>query len=304
MAKKTKKNKVDRYIDALHQIDGKLVIITGANSGLGFEMAKTALIKGAHVVMACRNQNRAEQAKERLINETGSHNVEIFIYDQSDFKSVSNFANAIKNQYSHFYALILNAGLFHPNEVVDEYHVSTVYRTNFLGAYELLKELKDYLGAVQEEKRIIIQGSVASFIKKYKNKDNFIYGKDKPFKQYSLSKLCCSNLHIYYRDNNTNPNVKYLLCEPGASSTGLFNSAPKWFKSAAIGFMKVFGNDAKEGSLSGCKLMCDVCANGDYYRPGHLFTAKGLPKMGKYPDKYIVPNIISDAEEALKQYVN
>ena len=101
-----KKNKVDKYIDALHQIDGKLVIVTGANSGIGYEIAKIALIKGARVVLACRNESRAEQAKERLINETGKTSIEIYIYDQSDFKSVYKFAYTIKNYYLDFYAFL------------------------------------------------------------------------------------------------------------------------------------------------------------------------------------------------------
>lgn len=302
MAKKTKKNKIDKYLDNLHSLDGKLVIVTGANSGLGFEIAKTALKKGAKVVMACRNERRAEQAKEKLIKETNSEQIEICLYDQSDFQSVHKFAKTIQNEYKDFYALVLNAGIFLPKEIVDEFHVSTVYRTNFLGAYALLEDLKDFLKRVQEEKRIIIQGSVASFFYKYKNKDNFIFGKDGSFKQYSLSKLCCSNLHIYHRDNNNNPNVKYLLCEPGVAATDLFKTFPKWFKKIAITFMKTFTNDAKKGSLSACKLMCDVAANGDYYRPGGLFTVAGLPKKGQYKKKYIFSNIIIDAEEMAKQY--
>ena len=303
MAKKMKKNKVDKYIDALHQIDGKLVIVTGANSGIGYEIAKIALIKGARVVLACRNESRAEQAKERLINETGKTSIEIYIYDQSDFKSVYKFAYTIKNYYLDFYALVLNAGLFMPPEEVDEYHVSNVYKTNFLGLYALLDQLKDYLKETQEEKRIIIQGSVASFFHKYKNRDNFVYGKDKPFKQYSLSKLCCSNLYIHYRDNNENPYVKYLLCEPGAAATGLFKTSGKWFKIFSNFFTKTFTNDARKGSLTACKLICDVCANGDYYHPRHMFTAKGLPIKAKYRKNYIFPSIITDAQEMLKQYV-
>lgn len=302
MAKKTKKNKVERYIDALHQIEYKLVIITGANSGLGFETAKVALIKGAHVVMACRNKERAEKAMNRLIEETGSTRVEIFIYDQSNFQSVHNFADAIKNQYKDFDVLFLNAGIFLPTEVLDEFHVSTVYRTNFLGAYALLKELKEFLDDSIKEKRIILQGSVASFFAKYKNRDNFVYGKDAPMKQYSLSKLCVSNLCIHYRESNNNPYVKYLLCEPGAAATDLFKTFPKWFKKLALGFLNTFTNNATKGSLSGCKLMCDVCANGDYYRPRGLFALSGFPKKAQFPQKYIYPNILSDAEEILKQY--
>lgn len=302
MAKQKKKNKIERYIDSLNQIENKAVIITGANSGLGFEIAKTALNKGAKVVMACRSIEKADLAKEQLISETGSNNIVIEKYDQADIKSIHSFSRLIKDKYRDFYALVLNAGIFYPNEIVDEFHISNVYRTNFLGAYVLLDDLQDYLKAVKEEKRLIIQGSVASFFYKYKNKDNFIYGKDKPMKQYSLSKLCISNLYTHYRSINDNDHVKYLLCEPGVAFTNLFRNFKKWFKKISYPFLKHFSSSPREGSLSACKLLCEEVNNGDYYHPRGLFTARGLPKRGSFPKKYINEQILIDAKEILKNY--
>ncbi len=303
MAKqKKKKNKLDRYIDSLNRIENKTVIITGANSGLGFEIAKTALIKGAKVVMACRNLERAESARNKLIKLTEIDNVVIELYDQSDIESIHKFSNIIKEKYQDFYALILNAGIFLPEKIVDEYHVSNVYKTNFIGAMILLEDLRDLLNESELEKRIIFQGSVAYIAHKYKNKDKFIYGEDRPMKQYCLSKLCVSNLYTYSRDNNDNQNIKYLLCEPGVAYTNLFRNFKKWFKKISFPFLKYCCASASEGSLSACKLMCDDVSNGDYYHPRGLFTAKGLPKQGKFPNKYVNNSIILDGEEIVKLY--
>ena len=297
-----KKNKTDKYINSLNDIKDKLVIITGANSGLGYEMSRVALLKGANLVMACRNIDRANAAKDKLIKETGIDKIIIEQYDQSSIESIRNFANTIKNKYGDFYSLVLNAGIFLPTEIVDELHISNVYKTNFIGAYTLLRYLKDFINNSKTERRIIIQGSVASFFYKYKNKDKLIYGEYKPFKQYSLSKLCVSNLFTYYRDNNFNPHVKYLLCEPGISTTNLFRNFKKWFKKLATPFFKICCNNSREGSLSGCKLMCDIASNGDYYKPRHLFSAKGLPKKSRYPRKFIFKDIINDGDIISKQY--
>lgn len=301
MVKKKKKTKVDRYIDALHRIDNKTVIVTGANSGLGFEIARIALLKGAKVIMACRSIERAQSAKDDLIKETGLDNIVIEQYDQHDGKSIVAFSQTIKEKYSDFYALILNAGILMPTEIVDEFHVSNVYRTNFIGSLILLKNLKDHLEQSEIERRIIFQGSVAAYFSKY-NKDRFIYGQDKPFKQYNLSKLCITNLYAHYRDNNNNPYVKYLLCEPGIAFTNIFRNFKKWFKKISFPFLKHFGASAREGSLTACKLMCDTAANGDYYRPRGLFTAKGLPKNSELKSKYIKEQIISDGEGVAKIY--
>ena len=302
MAKNKKMNKVDRYIASLNDITGKTVIITGANSGLGYEMARVALLKHAHLVMACRSLERAESAKEKLIQETGSNDIVIEQFDQSEIDKIEIFAKRIIDKYPDFYALVLNAGIFLPKEIVDEYHISNVYRTNFLGAYKLVSCLKDFLDNSKIERRIIIQGSVASFRYKYKNKDKFIYGEVAPLKQYALSKLCISNVYVHFRDNNQNPYVKYLLCEPGVAFTNLFHNFKEWFKKIAFIYLKYFTNSSREGSLSGCKLMCDVAANGDYYRPRGIFPAVGLPKKAKYTKRAIFPNIISDAEEMLNNY--
>ena len=132
MAKIKKMNKVDKYIASLNELTGKTVIITGANSGLGYEIARVALLKHAHVVMACRNKQRAEEAKTKLISDVESENISIELFDQSKIESVETFAKRIIEKYRDFYALVLNAGIFLPTEIVDEYHVSNVYKTNFL----------------------------------------------------------------------------------------------------------------------------------------------------------------------------
>ena len=302
MSKKMKKNKIDKYINSLHDIKDKLVIITGANRGLGYETARIALLKGARVVLACRSLTRAEEAKKQLIEDTGNKNVVVESFDQSSLKSIHSFSLKIKEKYSDFYSLVLNAGFLPKQRDVDEYGIAAVYKTNFIGPMILMNDMIDFLNESDIERRIIMQGSMASFVFKYNNKDSFIYGKDKPMKLYSLSKLCISNLFIYYRDNNSNKNIKYLLCEPGIAATNLFGSVNKVFDSLAGLFFKVFGNTAKVGALSGCKLLCDTAANGDYYRPRHLRSAKGLPKKVKYPKKFIFKDIMIDGQEIVKMY--
>ena len=302
MAKKKKKSKIDAYIDALHRLDNKTVIITGANSGIGFEIARTALLKGARVVMACRDNLRAIFAKEKLIQETGLDNIIIEKYDQSDIESIHHLANIIIKDYSDFYALVLNAGIFLPEQVVDEYHISNVYKTNYLGPMILLSDLKTYLDESDIERRVIFQSSLGAYYCKYKNKDRLIYGEDKPMRQYCLSKLGVTNLFAYYRDNNQNPNIKFLLCEPGVAFTNLFRNFKKWFKKIAYPFLRNCCSSPKEGSLSACKELCDVMANGNYYRPRCFLSTRGLPKLRNLPNKLIKEDIIKDGIETIKNY--
>lgn len=302
MAKKTKKNKTQKYIDNLKEIKDKFVIVTGANSGLGFEISKTVLLKGGNVVMACRNKERAEAAKEKLIKETGIDKIYVEIYDQSDIQSVYHFADTIISKYPSFYALVLNAGVLKPKENIDEFNISNTYRTNFIGLLALVDRLKPFLDEAKEEKRIIIQGSLSSYFHKYKSGDEFIYGKGKQMRQYALSKLCCSNLYVYLKNNNENPYVKYLLAEPGVAITNIYQNFKKWFKNLSLFFLRIFTNDALTGSLATTKLICDICANGDYYRPAHFFHSRGLPIKSVFKKEFINYKIIEEGREIVKMY--
>lgn len=76
----------------------RTVIITGANSGLGFETAKKiAKNLNYRVILACRDKEKVEKAKEDIVNETKNENIITMIIDTSSLKSVRNFAEEFKN---------------------------------------------------------------------------------------------------------------------------------------------------------------------------------------------------------------
>ena len=72
-------------------LHGKLAIVTGANSGIGFEIARALVCLGAHVVLACRSELKGEEAMRRIIEITGSRSVEFEMLDCSSFRSVRDF---------------------------------------------------------------------------------------------------------------------------------------------------------------------------------------------------------------------
>ena len=76
--------------------DLKTIIITGANSGLGFETAKKiAKNQNYQIILACRNKEKAEKAREDIIKETSNQNVKVMILDTSSLKSVRNLRFAL-----------------------------------------------------------------------------------------------------------------------------------------------------------------------------------------------------------------
>ena len=74
---------------------GRIIIITGSNSGIGFWMAKYLAQKGARIIMACRNEERAQAAKEKIINQQPDAIIEVEILDLASLKSVKEFSEKI-----------------------------------------------------------------------------------------------------------------------------------------------------------------------------------------------------------------
>ena len=93
-----------------NRLDGKLAIITGSNTGIGFETAKDFAYRGAHVILACRDSKRAEKAANEIINITGNTNIDVELLNLSDLDSVRKFADVIKSKYDKLDILVNNAG--------------------------------------------------------------------------------------------------------------------------------------------------------------------------------------------------
>jgi NAD(P)-dependent dehydrogenase (short-subunit alcohol dehydrogenase family) len=294
--------KIHRYIrDNLADLKGKKVIVTGANSGIGFSICDVLLFKGAQIVMACRNMQRAEEAKNLLIQRHPNALINVVTYDQSSLASIKSFAQILQNEHYDFYTLILNAGVFSPKkDSTFEDSIPLTIGTNYLGPLYLLSLLQGFLSTVQEEKRIILQGSLAYHFVHYKNKNlSLLNGKQSLMKQYFVSKLGIAQTFSFYSSSNINPYVKYLLAEPGISNTQIIRNYKKWFKIIANGFLSVFLHSNVKASLSACHLTCQIVANGDYYRPRGLWAVSGYPHLSHFKKKRVDYRLIIDGLDIL-----
>lgn len=92
-------------------LTGKIVVITGANSGLGFECAKTMAAKGATVVMTVRNLQKGESARAEIQKEQPNASLDLMQLDVGDLSSVRSFATAFKDKYDRLDILLNNAGV-------------------------------------------------------------------------------------------------------------------------------------------------------------------------------------------------
>ncbi|XP_056594659.1 retinol dehydrogenase 12 [Triplophysa dalaica] len=93
------------------RLDDKTVIITGANTGIGKETARDLARRGARVIMACRDVEKAEAARKELMEDSGNQNVVANKLDLSDTKSIRAFAELINKEEKQVNILINNAGI-------------------------------------------------------------------------------------------------------------------------------------------------------------------------------------------------
>ncbi len=114
----------------------KIAVVTGANSGIGFETTKELAIQGYYVVMVCRNLNKAANSAQIITEETGAA-VDIMQADLASFSSIRNFAQKYVDKYDRLDILVNNAGLFSESRRQTEEGYELTMGVNFLGTYLL-----------------------------------------------------------------------------------------------------------------------------------------------------------------------
>src|SRR3984957_11768299 len=124
---------------------GMVALITGANSGIGFETARALAGHGAHVVMACRDQQKARRAADELENDLDRASIELLPLDLSDLVSVRRAAQQFLSEHARLDLLINNAGVMGApyRQTPDGFELQMA--TNHLGHFALTGLLLDRL---------------------------------------------------------------------------------------------------------------------------------------------------------------
>lgn len=281
--------KYKKWLDQnISDLSNKNIIVTGANSGIGFYTTLCLVYKGANVIMACRNLNKANKAKEDILKIVSNAKLDIIQLDLSDFNSIENFNNKLREKYNKIDVLINNAGVyFMPKEVTKQGYEITM-GTNFLGPYYLTYTLLDLL---KENKSTII--NVSSIVHKSSKIDfNDFFGEHvNRNKIYARSKLAITSFSYYLSEVLKDYGCKVITAHPGISATNIL--APKaggfsvWFSKLGSKFLKIFTHSPFKASLSIVKGLSDNSINSDFYGP-RIFEISGYPKKVKYSKNSIL----------------
>ncbi len=224
-------------------MEGKICIITGANSGIGKATAIILAKMNTTIVMLCRNKERGEQAQKEIIELTGNNDIDLLICDLSSQKEIRNFVLEFKSKYQNLHVLINNAGvmLSKKNISVDGFEMN--FAVNHLAPFLLTNLLLDILKK-SAPSRIINVGSAAHRMGKIDFEDlQRENKKGRPIGLYGSSKLAMTLVSYELSKKLEKFNVTVNVVHPGLINTNLGRDssstskgfARKFFKSPEIG---------------------------------------------------------------------
>lgn len=265
-----------RDIPTLH---GKTAIVTGANTGLGYETALALYKAGAKVTVACRNEAKAEAAVEKMQLENGAGSLEIGILDLASLDSVKKFAENFKNTHNQLHILVNNAGVGIPpaSKTVEGYELQ--FGVNFLGHFALTGRLYPLMKATQGARVV----TVSSFAYKGHEIDFENLRSEKGYeavREYCQSKLAdlVFAIALDRRIRAKGDNVLSIAAQPGANTTELARHMPA---EAAKAMDEQFGGMMKpwQGALPSLyAATSDGAKGGEMYEP-HENGYKGYPAL-------------------------
>jgi NAD(P)-dependent dehydrogenase (short-subunit alcohol dehydrogenase family) len=275
-------------------LTGRVVVVTGANSGLGYEGTKAFARKGARVVMACRSVDRGEAAAAEIREDVPDAALDVRECDLADLSNVEAFAEGLLAEYDDLHLLCNNAGVMAipREETVDGFEKQ--FGVNHFGHFALTGHLLDRLVATDGDTRVVTQSSSAHTGGSIDFEDLYheqSYGK---WTAYSQSKL--ANLLFAYElqrrlDAAGVDSTESVGCHPGYAATNLQYKGPEKMGSAVrkVGMRvanAVLGQSAAMGALPMVKAaVAGDVAGGDYVGPGGLFNARGYPETQQSNEK-------------------
>ena len=270
-------------MDEISMQFGRVFLITGANSGLGYETSKFLLERGATVIMCCRDLVKGNIAQQQLLKFNFPGKIELFELDLSDIKNVESFAESIKNKFNSLDVLINNAGIMAPPKTFSKQGFEIQFAVNHLAHMCLTLELLPMLEEKNNSRVVTVTSGVQYFgkIKWDDLQGNIKYDRWASYAQSKLANVMFGlELDKMLRERNSH--TSSLLAHPGIARTNLQSksvaSNQSWQEGIAYKIMDPLFQSAKMGALPQIKAATQSSAKGgEQYGP--RFNFRGGPKI-------------------------
>lgn len=280
-------------------LNGKTAIVTGANSGLGFETSKALAGAGAEVIMACRNQDKAQAAADAIQAHHPGAKVEIMTLDLADLGSVRRFAQAAIKRCPKLHFLINNAGVMALPERRTTEDFEMQFGTNHLGHFALTGLLFERLKATAGA-RVVTESSLAHRFGKIRFNDLHWQRRYQKWPAYGQSKLAnlMFALELDRRCQAQKLDIMSVAAHPGFASTHLQQAGPEMQGAKLLALAMKLGNAVMSQSQAQGALPTIYAAVSENINGGDYIGPAGFQEVWGYPARAYINRRARDVETA------
>ncbi len=255
---------------------GRTAVVTGANTGIGFETARMLAQKGASVVLACRDVAKAEKAAERIRALKPRGDVSVAALDLTDLDSVAAFARAFTGSHARLDLLIDNAGVMATPPGKTKQGFELQLGTNHLGHFALTQHLLPLLEATRGSRVVVLSSLMHHFGKMDLEDLGWQRRGYDPQKVYAASKLAnlLFVLELQRRLTAAGSPVLVVGAHPGVTRSELTRSMNAFVRTVNPFFATATDN----GALPSLRAATDpAVVGGSYWGPSSILGTSGLP---------------------------
>jgi len=275
--------------DDIPDLSGKTIVVTGGNSGIGYEAALEFARKRAEVILACRDLGKARSGAAQIAASASGAKVEVMELDLSNLASVRGFSDAFHLQHQALHVLCNNAGVMAIpyRQTADGFEMQ--FGTNHLGHFALTGLLLDRLLAT-EGARVVNVSSGAHRMGKIRFDDLQWKNGYRKWMAYGQSKLAnlLFTLELQRKVEAAGKKLLCVACHPGYAATNLQAVGPKMSGSSVMEYLSEAGNRLLAQSAAMGALPTEYAAvapdvhGGDYIGPDGVGEFRGHPvKVGR-----------------------
>ena len=282
--------------DDLPDLSGRTAVVTGANSGIGFEAVRALARRGARVVLACRSPEKAETAIRALREENPGADVKLRRLDLASLASINEFAKAVLESGDSLHALINNAGVMAIPyaKTVDGFEMQL--GTNHLGHFALTGLLLERLLETPGSRIVSVSSTAHSFGRMHWDdlQAEKSYSKWPAYGQSKLANLLFT-YELQRRLAARGATTLAAACHPGYAATNLQTAGAKLAGSSLreqgmLLLNRLMAQPAEMGALPTLyAAFAEGVEGADYFGPDGLFETRGHPKRVQPSSRARIP---------------
>lgn len=268
-------NQKQWYIDTVPPQSGRIAVVTGANSGIGYDTTWALAEIGFKVIMACRDLEKGKEAKAAIEKAVSRADLQLLELNLADRKSIAAFTTAISERFTWLDLLINNAGIMMPPYGLTEDGFEQQLATNYLGHFALTGKLLPLL-LNSPRSRVVSLSSLSHKWSGIQFDDLHFSNGYSRRKAYGQSKRACLVFayELQRRLNKIGASTISLAAHPGLSKTNLDRYFPKLLRPLGSLFLQ----ESRMGALPVLyAALGEDLKGGEYTGPGGWREMRGKP---------------------------